>query len=65
MARVVSRKNCSPRTLMPMPVSPRITAPFTQPPLGVESNTLPSLSTMAMCVVSLLTPAESRPREAY
>ncbi len=37
---------------MPMPVSPRITAPLIQPPLGVQSNRLPSLSTTATCVVS-------------
>ena len=30
-----------------------MTAPRTQPPLGVESKTLPSRSMMAMCVVSL------------
>ena len=42
---------------MPMPVSPRITAPGTQPPLGVTSKMLPSLSMIAMCVVSLTTPA--------
>src|SRR5712692_1630533 len=42
--------------LMPMPVLPRITAPGIQPPLGVLSKTLPSLSMMAMCVVSLMLP---------
>ena len=46
---------------MPMPVSPRITAPGTQPPLGVASKTLPALSMTAMWVVSFDTPAESSP----
>src|SRR5437867_7676174 len=55
-ARVGSSQNCSPRTLMPMPVFPRITAPPIQPPLGVLSNTLPALSTIAMWVVSLMAP---------
>ncbi len=41
---------------MPMPVSPRITAPGIQPPLGVLSKMLPSLSMMAMWVVSLTPP---------
>ena len=41
---------------MPMPVSPRMTAPPIQPPLGVESKMLPSRSMMAMWVVSLLAP---------
>src|SRR6516165_2967008 len=47
-----------------MPVSPRITAPGIQPPLGVASNTLPSLSMTEMWVVSFDTPAESNPRDA-
>ena len=42
-----------------------MTAPVIQPPLGVASKTLPSLSTMAMCVVSLLMPAESSPNDAW
>ena len=44
---------------MPMPVSPRMTAPGTHPPLGVTSKMLPSLSMTAMCVVSFDTPVES------
>ena len=44
---------------MPMPVSPRITAPGTQPPLGVASKMLPSASMTAIWVVSFITPAES------
>ncbi len=63
-ARVLSSQNCSPRTLMPIPVSPRITAPPIQPPLGVESKMFPSLSMIAMCVVSFMTPAESCPSDA-
>src|SRR5262245_65335359 len=39
-----------------MPVLPRMTAPPIQPPLGVLSNTLPALSIIAMCVVSLIVP---------
>jgi hypothetical protein len=31
----LSSQNCSPRTLMPMPVSPKITAPPIQPADGV------------------------------
>src|SRR5262245_20382764 len=50
--------------LIPMPVSPRITAPLIQPPLGVQSKMLPSLSMIAMCVVSLETPPESKPSDA-
>src|SRR6516225_6893737 len=56
-ARLLSSQNCSPRTLMPMPVLPRMTAPPIQPPLGVESKTFPSLSMMEMWVVSLSAPA--------
>src|SRR5437867_11901853 len=55
-ARVGSSQNCSPRTLMPMPVLPRMTAPPIQPPLGVASKMLPSLSMTEMCVVSLSEP---------
>ena len=51
-----SSQNCSPRTLIPIPVLPRMTAPPIQPPLGVLSNTLPALSMIAMCVVSLTVP---------
>src|SRR5437763_490471 len=42
--------------LIPIPVLPRITAPGIQPPLGVLSKMLPSLSMMAMWVVSLMLP---------
>ena len=49
---------------MPMPVSPRITAPVIQPPLGVASNMLPSLSMTAMCVVSFDMPASRSPSDA-
>ena len=39
---------------MAMPVSPRMTAPPIQPPLGVLSKMLPSLSMMAIWVVSFM-----------
>src|SRR6185369_6532294 len=62
-ARVGSSQNCSPRTLIPIPVAPRITAPLIQPPRGVTSNILPSLSMTDLCGVSFETPAESRPSD--
>src|SRR5262249_17743940 len=55
-ARSASSQNCSPRMLMPIPVFPRITAPGIQPPLGVLSKMLPSLSMIAIWVVSLMMP---------
>jgi len=42
---------------MPMPVLPRMTAPPIQPPLGVASKMLPSLSMTEIWVVSLIAPA--------